>query len=356
MAKTLTDHKLHKLLRDYILELSGSGQYVPEWLFDARFYFDPDLNDCFAQLDPESNCVVYGKGTTVHAILHELEHLRSRHKEMVKGYDEERERFVYFYFVGYRTSGINGLFLEEALNELSARKIEMKMFGTSKKAQMRLVNEYKTNKYYTFEIFMTLGLCSLLGIKVEDVKNLKFAGDASGQESLSQLVGFMAGDDKYWLRMQESLDDFEMSKRLPLTFGTRSEMQREKLYEYYKLAYRLIVNAYNRKIISSAEAGRAVYLFEEYSKKAGEYCKHAESMRQKAKTTVTNQNKSAEKLFLNSERCVIRKEDEKQYAIILPRGSNVVPGRVSKAILDGVGRVFVKTDRYELLEENMYGL
>lgn len=356
MAKALTEYKLNRILRDYILELTISGEYIPEWLFDARFLYDEYLNDCVAQLNAETNCIVYGKNTSTHAILHELEHLRSRHNELVKGYDDELEKIVYFYFVGYRTSGGNGLFLEEALNELSARKMQMRMFGGSKKSRIRLLNEYKAEKYYNFEIYMTFGLCSLLGLKVDDVTKLKFTRDTTGQDSLRQIVDFMAGDERYWIRLQEPLDDYEMAKRMPMSLESRRDMQKERLFEYYKLAYGLIVLAHNRKIISTAEAGRAIYLFEEYGKKAGSYFKYAEAMRQKAKVRVMSRDKSIEKLFANSERCVVQSEDKKQFAVILPRGSNTVPFKVAKAFFESRGKIFAKTDKYELLQEDMYGL
>ena len=356
MTKVLTENRLNKLLRDYILELSSSGEYVPEWIFDAQFCYDERLNDCVAQVIPETNTIVYGDGTTVHAILHELEHLRSRHKDFVRGYDDELERFVNFYFVGYRTSGGTGLFLEEALDELSARMVEMKMFGTSKKERARLISEYKTHKYYNFEIYMTLGLCSLLGINVEDVRKLKYTGDTAGQDSIKKLVGYMAGDERYWHVFQEKLDDYEVAKRLQVPLETRRAVQKERLYDYYKLAYALIVRAHTQKMISAEDAGRAIYLFEEYSKKAGEYCDFAESARTRAKESLVYQNKSVAKLFANSERCIVQQEDEKNYAVVPPRGSTVLPVRVAKVFFESVGKSSKKTSKYELLQENMYGL
>ena len=336
--------------------LSNSGERIPEWLFDVRFSCEKVLPYCFAELDPESNVIVYGKGATRHAILHELEHLRSRHNELVKGYSEEFEKFVYFYFVGFRTSGANGLFLEEAFNELSARKTEMAMFGETKKQQFRLINEYKTQNYYNFEIYTVLALCSLLGVKVEDVRRMKFSGDTTGQDALAELIEILTTDAGYWKRMQEKLDDYEMVKRLPVFGETRKEMQQESLAEYYKLAYGLIVRAYHNKSMSADEVARAIYLFEAYSKKAGQYCKFAETARENARRIMVMRNKHNEKLFTNSERCVVKKEDEKNYAVIMPKGSTMVSNKVVKKIIDNVGGAFSKTDKYEMVQESIYGL
>ena len=67
-------------------------------------------------------------------------------------------------------------------------------------------------------------------------------------------------------------------------------------------------------------------------------------------------NKHNEKLFANSERCVVKKEDEKSYAVIMPKGSTMVSNRVVKKIIDNVGGVFSKPDKYEMVEESIYGL
>lgn len=356
VAKLLNEHSLNKLLREYILYLSNSGERIPEWIFDVCFSYEKALSYCFAELNAESNMIVYGKGATRHAILHELEHLRSRHNELVKGYDEEFERFVNFYFIGFRTSGSNGLFLEEAFNELSARKTEMAMFGETKKQQLRLVNEYKMQHYYNFEIYTVIALCALLGVKVEDVRKMKFSGDVTGQVALAELVEILTGDAEYWKRMQEKLDDFELLKRLPVFGETRKEMQQESLAEYYKLAYGLIVRAYHNKSMSADEVARAIYLFEAYSKKAGQYCKFSETARENARRIMMMRNKHNEKLFANSERCVVKKEDEKSYAVIMPKGSTMVSNRVVKKIIDNVGGVFSKPDKYEMVEESIYGL
>lgn len=356
MSKIFNESNLNKLLRDYIDAISNSGEYVPEWIFDVNFFYDKTMNDCFAQLDAEKNVITYGRGATTHAILHELEHLRSRHKELVKGYDEEFERIIHFYFVGFRTSGANGLFLEEALNELSSRKLEMLMFGNTQKQRSRLISEYKTQSYYNFEIYMTLALCSLLGVKVEDVRKMKYSGDTTGQVTLSELIEILTGDSKYWIMMQENLDDYELLKRLPVYGDTKKQMQRECLSEYYKKAYTMIVRAYQNKTMSASEVARAIYLFEEYSKKAGQYCKFSESARENAKRVIEMRNKHNAKLFATSERCVVQKEDEKSFAVIMPRGSNVVSNRVAQKILGTVGGTFSKSVKYEMLEEEIYGL
>lgn len=257
-----------KLLQGYLTCLKDMNEYIPSWIEQVSFSYGQIFEDATSTVIPEHNVILYGSNATEHSIVHELEHLRSRHNEISVGWDEDFEKNVPFYFVGFREYGVTGLFLEEGLNEISARKIYLKMISNKKELKENAKNEYKINGYYNFEMLSCLALCALIGEDIGTLLDLKFSGDSSGQGFIAQKMALETGNDRYWGFMQMYLDDYEFSKRLPIDKVTRNKVAKHNMHCYFDYAYKYLYHAVSKGSISKEELVERMKLFEFYTDKA----------------------------------------------------------------------------------------
>lgn len=272
-----------KTYQEYLNTLIQCGEKIPNWMFFVDFIYDERSS---VYVVPEKNAVVYGKRATEHSIFHELEHLRSRHNEIAVGYDEEFEKYVNFYFVGFRQGGCDGLFLEEGFNELSARYWFLKAKENDHKAKQSAIEEYKKRNYYAFEIYTCIGLCLILGLNVDEIRNSKYSGDSTCQNIIKNRVTYLTGDDKYWENMQQCLDSFEYAKRME-GFEASSSVRLNSLNGYYDLAYRLLFLALERKKIKTPEFNRRMMLFDKYASKSMKFFTEGKYIAEKCKNKET---------------------------------------------------------------------
>ena len=259
------------LLRKYIKTLQMMGEKVPEWINDVIFVLDETILSGYAYASAESNCVYYKSEASEHAIVHELDHLRSRHNSTVVGFDEEFEKFVEFYFVGFRLGGYTGSFLEEGFNELTSRKTYLTMIAGDAEKKKETFSEYKNRKYYNFEMFTCIALCALLGMNVEQVSKTKFSGDTLGQDTIKSIVTEMSGNAGLWNEMQDYLDSYLMAKRVIIGKKECEDYQKENMQKYYNKAYQLLFAALDSGKISKDEFKKRLRLFEFYTKRSAQY-------------------------------------------------------------------------------------
>ncbi len=279
------------LLKKYLLTLRDSGEFIPAWLEKVNFVEDKNLAQGYAYASAEANCIYYRPDATEHAIVHELDHLRSRHKEYVIGYDEEFEKNVAFYFVGYRLGGFTGTFIEEGFNELSSRRVYLKMLKNEPEKRKATAIEYRDQKYYNFEMFTCIGLCALLGAKVDELYNLKFSGDTLGQDTIKNIVAELTGKIGYWNEMQNNLDAYQIAKRMIVGKKDREKFQKEHMQKYYNNAYGLLFLALENGKISKEDFKKRLRLFEFYTRRSGEYAPEVANMVFKSKKTAVDLNK-----------------------------------------------------------------
>ena len=271
MKEKITKLDVDKVLALYLSTLRQMGEHIPKWLKDVNFVEFKELTGACATASAESNTIYYRPDASAHAIFHELEHLRSRHKESVVGFDDLFERNVDFFFIGYHLGGFEGMFIEEGLNELSARKLYLKAIAGNETEKRKAFDEYKENKYYHLEMFTCISLAYLIGVNVDDLRRMKFSGDMTGSNFLREKVNALAGDSTYWRRMQEYLDGFEIAKRVYVDEKSKNEYKRESLTGYYGMAYNLLFTALERNKITIDEFRKRMQLFENYYAKSAKY-------------------------------------------------------------------------------------
>jgi len=259
---------INKLYQDYINTLFQHGEFVPGWMFFVKFVYG-DNERTYA--DPENNKIYYGKNATPHSIIHELEHLRARHEEPVLGFNEEFEKYVSFYYVGFRKGGCEGLFLEEAFNELSARYWYLKLLGDDVEKRKQALEEYRNEHYYEFEIYTCIGLCLILGLNVDETRRSRNLNDTSCQEIIQNRVTELTGDEKYWSRMQMHLDCFEYLKRIESPITNCNNLKKETLEQYYEMAYKLLYVAFENKKISVSELNSRIEVLDRCAMKSARY-------------------------------------------------------------------------------------
>lgn len=279
------------ILKNYLLTLRESGVFIPAWLKKVDFVEDKNLTQGYAYASAEANCIYYRPDATEHAIVHELDHLRSRHNNYVIGYDEEFEKNVKFYFVGFRLGGFTGTFIEEGFNELSSRRVYLKMLKNEPEKRKATAIEYRDQKYYNFEMFTCIGLCALLGANVDELSNLKFSGDTLGQDTIKKVVAELTGKPGYWDEMQSNLDAYQIAKRMIVGKKDRDKFQKEHMQKYYNNAYQLLFLALENGNISKEDFKKRLRLFEFYTRRSGEYAPEIANMVFKSKKTAVESNK-----------------------------------------------------------------
>lgn len=264
MKKQVDKLDIDKIKASYFETLMETEESVPYWMSDVIFVENNNLRGAVAMANAEGNSVEFRSDATPHAIFHELEHLRSRHKESVVGFDDELEKPIRFYFIGYHQGGFDGIFLEEGFNELAARKLYLKSLKGDDEARRLAFDEYYLNKYYEFEMYTVIGLSCLLGMSAEQLRNLKYTGDCSGQEFIKNRVSELSGDSTLWTRMQYCLDGYEIAKRTIIDEKSKSEFKKESIVDYYNLAYELLFKALENKKITKEEFKKRLHYFESY--------------------------------------------------------------------------------------------
>ena len=257
-----------ELLKKYISTLKEMGKFVPAWIYDVEFVEEDVIVNGYAYASAENNKIYYKSDATEHALVHELDHLRSRHETFVTGYDEDFERFVEFYFVGFRLGGFTGAFIEEGFNELSSRNIYLRMLKNEPEKRRAVFLEYNDRQYYNFEMFTSIAICSLLGLKVEELSSLKFSGNTSGQEAIKLITTYLTNDANYWSEMQSNLDSYIMAKRMCVSKDEKERWQKENMQNYYNSAYMLLFKALEYDKISKEEFKTRLRLFEFYTRRA----------------------------------------------------------------------------------------
>ena len=279
------------LLEKYISTLIAMGEFVPAWIYEVDFVEEERIVNGYAYASAEHNCIYYKPEATEHALVHELDHLRSRHNNHVVGFDEEFERFVEFYFVGFRLGGFTGTFLEEGLNELSSRRVYLNMISNNVENRRKAFLEYRSKNYYNFEMFTSMGLCALLGLNVEELSKMKFSGDTLGQDTIKSIVADLTGRATFWNEMQDGLDSYEMAKRTIIGKKESEDFQKDSIKNYYSMAYKLLFVALENGKISKEEFKKRLRLFEFYTKRSAEYAPKMANMVFRAKQTAVELNR-----------------------------------------------------------------
>ena len=260
-------NEIFNVLELYLQTLKESGEDIPDWVSSVRFCYDENLDNAAAYVDADDNSIVFGPYATPHAIFHELEHIRSRHKKRCIGLDEEFNQ-VEYYNVGFSNSGFNGVFLEEGFNELAARKLSIRACKNDSEKLTQLYKEFRENKYYNFEMYICFSICSLLNIKVSNIYKMKFSGDSSSQEFLDKKFEEISNNPNAWKDLQAKLDLYEYAKKSLKGDDFATSYKKLQLFGYAEQAYDILFKALENHAISSNECIKRLRQFDYYLKKS----------------------------------------------------------------------------------------
>ena len=353
--KTVDFYALHK---KYIECLKSLDEFIPSWLLDVDFQHSNEI-DGTSMLLPEHNIIVYSDKASEHAIIHEFEHLRSRHNNLSVGWDDEFEKNVYFYFIGFREYGANGLFLEEGFNEIASRRIYLKMLEMSKKSKQQAFSEYKHYKYYTHEMLTCIALCMALGENIDFFLKLKTTGNTAGQDAIAGKINMITGKPSYWKQMQSYLDDYELAKRvIPNGHTEKQKYLAEYMQNYYTMVYDMLFNAFQNGNISRESLIRRMELFECYSNRTVKLNpKLLGCLENAKKTSMLNHMQTISKGHLFYEISANREKIEKGSSFVYRDIVTKIPYFDAKSIVKNMPLVLtVKSLRNLPIEEKSYGL
>lgn len=261
---------IEEVFNTYINTLQELGEEIPDWVSSVRFFYDENLSNAVAYVDADNNSITFGDHATLHAIFHELEHIRSRHRKTSVGLDDDYNK-VEYYNVGFTDNGFTGVFLEEGFNELFARKLSIRACQGDFEKLSALYKEFETNKYYNFEMYVCFSICSLLNIKISDMHQMKFTGDATCQKFLNQKFEELTQIPNAWKDLQAELDLYEYAKKSIKDTKFAEVYKKEHLAKYAMYSYNLLFRALQNKTISPDECLKRLRRFDYYIKRSSTY-------------------------------------------------------------------------------------